>query len=70
MAMFIRIMITAFPDITAEWQQIVVFISIASMVLGAFAAIGQRNIKRLMAYSSIGHMGSLSWDWPPEAGTV
>ena len=57
MAMFIRIMITAFPDITAEWQQIVVFISIASMVLGAFAAIGQRNIKRLMAYSSIGHMG-------------
>ena len=57
MAMFIRIMITAFPDITAEWQQIVVFIAIASMVLGAFAAIGQRNIKRLMAYSSIGHMG-------------
>ena len=43
--------------ITDEWQQIVVFVSIASMVLGAFAAIGQRNIKRLMAYSSIGHMG-------------
>ena len=40
-----------------EWQQIVVFVSIASMVLGAFAAIGQKNIKRLMAYSSIGHMG-------------
>ena len=40
-----------------QWQQIVVFVAIASMVLGAFAAIGQRNIKRLMAYSSIGHMG-------------
>ena len=40
-----------------DWQQIIVFISIASMVLGAFAAIGQKNIKRLMAYSSIGHMG-------------
>ena len=47
----------AFPGITHEWQQIVVFVSIASMALGAFAAIGQRNIKRLMAYSSIGHMG-------------
>jgi NADH-quinone oxidoreductase subunit N len=40
-----------------QWQQIIVFIAIASMVLGAFAAIGQHNIKRLMAYSSIGHMG-------------
>ena len=48
---------SAFPGITPQWQQIVVFVSIASMVLGAFAAIGQRNIKRLMAYSSIGHMG-------------
>ncbi len=57
MAIFIRTMVTAFPSIALEWQQIVVFISIASMVLGAFAAIGQRNIKRLMAYSSIGHMG-------------
>ncbi len=57
MAIFVRTMITAFPTITQDWQQIVVFISIASMVLGAFAAIGQRNIKRLMAYSSIGHMG-------------
>jgi NADH-quinone oxidoreductase subunit N len=47
----------AFPGITHEWQQIVVFVSIASMALGAFAAIGQKNIKRLMAYSSIGHMG-------------
>jgi NADH-quinone oxidoreductase subunit N len=40
-----------------QWQQIVVFVSIASMALGSFAAIGQKNIKRLMAYSSIGHMG-------------
>ncbi|QKV17962.1 NADH-quinone oxidoreductase subunit NuoN [Oricola thermophila] len=57
MAMFVRVVIDAFAPVTADWQQIVVFISIASMVLGAFAAIGQRNIKRLMAYSSIGHMG-------------
>jgi NADH-quinone oxidoreductase subunit N len=57
MAVFVRATIVAFPGITHEWQQIVVFVSIASMVLGAFAAIGQRNIKRLMAYSSIGHMG-------------
>ncbi|MGN6551799.1 MAG: NADH-quinone oxidoreductase subunit NuoN [Pararhizobium sp.] len=57
MGMFIRIVTEAFHPITQDWQQIVVFISIASMVLGAFAAIGQRNIKRLMAYSSIGHMG-------------
>ncbi len=57
MAMFIRAMVAAFPAITDQWQQIIVFISIASMVLGAFAAIGQRNIKRLMGYSSIGHMG-------------
>jgi NADH-quinone oxidoreductase subunit N len=56
-AMFVRTTITAFPGIVPEWQQIVVFVSIASMALGAFAAIGQRNIKRLMAYSSIGHMG-------------
>ena len=56
-AMFVRVAVMAFPGITSEWQQIVVFVSIASMALGAFAAIGQRNIKRLMAYSSIGHMG-------------
>ncbi|MGB7077288.1 MAG: NADH-quinone oxidoreductase subunit NuoN [Xanthobacteraceae bacterium] len=56
-AMFVRAAIMAFPGITGEWQQIVVFVSIASMALGAFAAIGQRNIKRLIAYSSIGHMG-------------
>src|SRR5882757_8528775 len=57
MAIFVRATITAFPAITTQWQQIVVFVSIASMALGAFAAIGQTNIKRLMAYSSIGHMG-------------
>jgi len=56
-AIFIRATVGAFPGIVAEWQQIIVFVSIASMALGAFAAIGQRNIKRLMAYSSIGHMG-------------
>src|SRR5665811_1386267 len=57
LAMFTRVTLTAFPGIVSQWQQIVVFVSIASMVLGAFAAIGQKNIKRLMAYSSIGHMG-------------
>jgi NADH-quinone oxidoreductase subunit N len=56
-AMFVRATVMAFPGITSEWQQIVVFVSIASMLLGSFAAIGQRNFKRLMAYSSIGHMG-------------
>ena len=57
MALIVRITMQAFEPIAADWQQIVVFISIASMALGAFAAIGQQNIKRLMAYSSIGHMG-------------
>ena len=57
LALFVRVTIDAFQPITHDWQQIVAFISIASMALGAFAAIGQTNIKRLMAYSSIGHMG-------------
>ena len=57
MAMMTRIVISAFQPVLADWQQVVVFISIASMLLGSFAAIGQKNIKRLMAYSSIGHMG-------------
>jgi NADH-quinone oxidoreductase subunit N len=56
-AMFVRTTIVAFPGILTQWQRIVVFVAIASMALGAFAAIGQKNIKRLMAYSSIGHMG-------------
>src|SRR5260221_7810771 len=57
MAVFTRVTLTAFPGIVSQWQQIIVFVAIASMVLGSFAAIGQKNIKRLMAYSSIGHMG-------------
>ncbi len=57
MALLVRVVISAFPSVTADWQQIVIFLAIASMGLGAFAAIGQTNIKRLMAYSSIGHMG-------------
>ncbi len=56
-AIFVRTTIVAFPGIETQWRQIVVFVAIASMALGAFAAIGQTNIKRLMAYSSIGHMG-------------
>ena len=57
MALTVRVLITAFPAVTAQWQQIVTFLAIASMALGSFAAIGQTNIKRLMAYSSIGQMG-------------
>ncbi len=57
MAILVRVVISAFEPAFVEWQQIIVFISLASMVLGSFAAVGQRNIKRLMAYSSIGHMG-------------
>jgi NADH-quinone oxidoreductase subunit N len=57
MAVFTRVVLTAFSGIVSEWQQIVVFVAIASMALGSFGAIGQRNIKRMMAYSSIGHMG-------------
>jgi NADH-quinone oxidoreductase subunit N len=56
-AVFVRASVTAFPGIVSQWQQIVVFVAIASMALGSFAAIGQTNIKRLMAYSSIGNMG-------------
>jgi NADH-quinone oxidoreductase subunit N len=57
MAIFLRAALTAFPAIAAQWQQILSFVAVASMLLGAFGAIGQTNIKRLMAYSSIGHMG-------------
>ena len=57
MALLVRVVIAPFPEIVPVWQQIVVFISAASMLLAAFAAINQTNIKRLMAYSSIGHMG-------------
>jgi NADH-quinone oxidoreductase subunit N len=57
MALMVRVTVGAFEPIAADWQQIVVFVSIASMALGSFAAIGQNNIKRLMAYSSIGNVG-------------
>jgi NADH-quinone oxidoreductase subunit N len=57
MAVLVRVAFVAFPGITNDWRQILTFVSIASMALGAFAAIGQTNFKRLMAYSSIGHMG-------------
>src|SRR6202046_4568078 len=57
LSVFTRVALTAFPGIVSQWQQIVVFVAIASMALGSFAAIGQTNIKRLLAYSSIGHMG-------------
>jgi NADH-quinone oxidoreductase subunit N len=57
MALILRFTQSALPAVASEWQQIVIFLSIASMVLGAFAAIGQTNIKRLLAYSSIGHVG-------------
>jgi NADH-quinone oxidoreductase subunit N len=56
-AITLRVILTAFPGIAPQWRQIVIFISILSMVLGSFAAIGQANIKRLMAYSTIGHVG-------------
>jgi NADH-quinone oxidoreductase subunit N len=57
MAILVRVVSEAFLPILADWRQIIVFVAIASMLLGSFAAIGQKNIKRLMAYSSIGHMG-------------
>ena len=56
-SIFIKFMYLPFREILTEWQYILVFMSIASMILGAVAAIGQKNIKRLMAYSSIGHIG-------------
>ena len=56
-SVFIRFMYVPFLNMFSQWQTIIVFLSIASMILGAVAAIGQTNIKRLMAYSSIGHMG-------------
>ena len=55
-ALFIRVVAEAFAPVVHDWQQIVAFVALASMVIGAFAGIAQKNIKRLMAYSSIGHM--------------
>ena len=57
MTVFIRFTNVAFAGIFDQWQLILIFLSVGSMILGAVAAIGQDNIKRLMAYSSIGHMG-------------
>ncbi|MFQ1700562.1 NADH-quinone oxidoreductase subunit NuoN [Loktanella agnita] len=57
MALFARVVHDAFGGIVGEWQQIVAFLSVVSMFLGGIAAIGQTDIKRLMAYSSIAHMG-------------
>jgi len=56
-ALAVRFLIVGFGDISFDWQQIIIFLSIASMVFASFAAIAQNNIKRLMAYSSIGHVG-------------
>ncbi len=57
LAVLIKFMFIPFSNIISEWQTIIIFISISSMILGAIAAIGQTNIKRLLAYSSIGHIG-------------
>jgi NADH-quinone oxidoreductase subunit N len=57
MAMLVRVVTVSFGNVVHDWQQIVMFLSIASMVLAAFAAIGQNSLKRLLAYSSIGHVG-------------
>lgn len=57
MALTIRVLMGAFPQMADQWTQIIVFISIGSMLVGAFVALVQTNIKRLMAYSSIGHVG-------------
>lgn len=56
-ALFTRVLYGAFGDAVHDWQQIIAFLAIASMFLGSVAAIGQTNLKRLLAYSSIGHMG-------------
>lgn len=56
-SLLLRALVVPFGPLLPQWTGLIVLISIASMILGSFAAIGQRNIKRLMAYSSIGHMG-------------
>ena len=57
LTVFIRFLYVPFLNLLDQWQMIIVFLSIASMIFGAIAAIGQTNIKRLIAYSSIGHIG-------------
>ena len=56
-ALLMRVMASPFGHLLVQWQQIIIVVAILSMLLGSLAAIGQRNIKRLMAYSSIGHIG-------------
>ena len=56
-ALLSRVLLGPFGDLIAQWQQVIVLVSMGSMILGGFAAIGQTNLKRLMAYSSIGHVG-------------
>ena len=57
LTVFIRFLYVPFVDLIDQWQMIIIFLSLASMIFGAVAAIGQKNLKRLIAYSSIGHMG-------------
>ena len=57
LTVFIRFLYAPFLNLIDQWQMILVFLSIASMVFGAVAAIGQKNLKRLVAYSSISHVG-------------
>jgi NADH-quinone oxidoreductase subunit N len=57
LALLLRVFMGPFADLADQWQQVVVLISMASMILGSIGAIAQTNIKRMLAYSSIGHMG-------------
>ncbi len=57
LSVFIRILYVPFFDLINQWQMIIIFLSVASMIFGGVAAIGQKNLKRLVAYSSISHMG-------------
>ncbi len=57
MALFTRVLMSSFPGVVEDWRPVIALIALASMMVGAFSAIAQTNIKRLMAYSSIGHMG-------------
>ena len=57
LTVFIRFLYVPFLSLIDQWQSIIIFLSLASMIFGAIAAIGQKNLKRLIAYSSIGHMG-------------
>jgi len=57
MMLFTRVLYSSFPGVLEDWQPVIAIIAVASMMVGAFSAIAQTNIKRLMAYSSIGHMG-------------